>query len=343
MRPVDRPDRDARDADAIIVARVEGTAAPPGPADTSETARTEAIRDDIAQTRSEMSGTIDAIQDRLDPDRLKEEAKAQVREQVQEHVQEAKDAVRGATIGKVEDMARNVGDTATEARSTLMETIKQNPLPAALVGLGLGWLWMNRQTPPATRYYAPGTAGYQDWGAYGGRARLDERDQDTPVDRARDKAGRVGDRVGATASDMADQVQDTAGRLAGQAGDTVGNLTNQAQEMAGNLAGQAQETMGNLAGGAQYQAQRLEDRFQRVMRENPLAVGAAAFALGAAIGLAVPETDREDQLMGEARDTVVEKAQAVAQDTMQKVQGVAEQAGQAAQQAARDQGLTQAP
>lgn len=333
MRPADRPGAGPRDADAIIAARIDGTAPPPGPAATAESAQTEAIRDDIEQTRAEMSGTIDAIQDRLDPDRLKEQARAQVREQVQG----AKDAVRDATIGRAEDMARNVGDTATEARYTLVETIKQNPLPAALVGIGLGWLWMNRRTPPPARYYAPGTAGYQDWGAYGGRARLYQRDQVTPVDRARDKAGRVGD----AASDMATQVQDTAGRLADQAGETASNLADRAQATAGDLSDQAQETMGNLAGGAQYQAQRLEDRFQRAMRENPLAVGAAALALGAAVGLAVPETRREDQLMGEARDTVVEKAQTAAQDTMQKVQGVAEEAGRAAQQAARDQGLTQ--
>lgn len=360
--PVRRPDQLAardRDGGALAAPRPGAGAMPPPEA----TAETEAIRDDIVQTRSELSGTIDAIQDRLNPDRLMEQAREQVREQVQEHVQEARDAVRDATIGKAEDVVRNVSDTATEARSTLMETIRQNPIPAAMVGIGLGWLWMNRQRPPATRWstpqptvrYAAPTTGYRDWGAYDDRGRYYDRDRGpsgSAMDRMQDAAGRVTSRVGDAASDAADQAQDTAGRLAGQVQDTAGRLsgqvqdtasrlTDQAGETVGNLTDQVQETAGNLASGAQYQAQRLEDRFQRAMRENPLAVGAAAVALGAVVGLAIPETQQENEWMGEARDTVVEKAQSAAQDTMQKVQGVAEQAGQAAQQAAREQGLTQ--
>ena len=339
--PVRRPDQPA--------APRPGAAAMPPP---EATAETEAIRDDIVQTRSELSGTIDAIQDRLNPDRLMEQAREQVREQVQEHVQEARDAVRDATIGKAEDVVRNVSDTATEARSTLMETIRQNPIPAALVGIGLGWLWMNRQRPPATRWstpqptvrYAAPTTGYRDWGAYADdRGRYYDRGQRTSgsaMDQMRDRAGRVTDRVGDAASDAADQVQDTAGRLTGQVQDTAGRLADQAGETVGNLTDQVQETAGNLASGAQYQAQRIEDRFQRAMWETPLAVGAAAVALGAVVGLAIPETQQENEWMGEARYTVVDKSQSAAQDTMQKVQGVAEQAGQAAQQAAREQGLT---
>jgi ElaB/YqjD/DUF883 family membrane-anchored ribosome-binding protein len=326
---VRRADRGGRDsgADALAAPRPGVDAMPPPGA----TAETEALRGDIAQTRSELSGTIDAIQDRLNPDRLMEQAREQVREQVQEHVQEARDAVRDATIGKAEDVVRNVSDTATEARSTLMETIRQNPIPAAMVGLGLGWLWMNRQRPPATRWstrqatvrYTSPTAGYRDWGAYDDRGRYYDYDRDR----------------GASGSAMG-QVRDTAGRVTSRVGDAAGDAADQVQDTASRLTDQVQTTAGNLASGAQYQAQRLEDRFQRAMWENPLAVGAAAVALGAVVGLAIPETEQENEWMGEARDTVVEKAQSVAQDTMQKVQGVAEQAGQAAQQAAREQGLT---
>jgi hypothetical protein len=69
-------------------------------------------------------------------------------------------------------------------------------------------------------------------------------------------------------------------------------------------------------------------------------LGAVALALSAAVGLVVPESPQEHRLMGEARDTLVDKAQNVAQDTMQKVQRVAEEAKDSAQQAAQDQGLT---
>ena len=86
------------------------------------TDETDAIRSDIEDTRANMSSTIDAIQDKLSPQRLTDQAKG---------------AVRDATVGRVQDMASNVTDTARETGATLMDTIRENPLPAALVGIGL--------------------------------------------------------------------------------------------------------------------------------------------------------------------------------------------------------------
>ena len=58
----------------------------------------EVIRNDIEQTRAEMSGTIDAIQRKLDPTLLKEH----VTEEVIEQIAEARDALREAVHGKRE-------------------------------------------------------------------------------------------------------------------------------------------------------------------------------------------------------------------------------------------------
>lgn len=62
-----------------------------------------------------------------------------------------------------------------------------------------------------------------------------------------------------------------------------------------------------------------QNRLARMMRENPIAVGAAAMVLGAAVGLALPETERENELMGETRDNALEQAQHLAQNTVEKV------------------------
>jgi len=121
----------------------------------TEDAEVEEIRAEMEATRVEMSQTIDAIQDRLNPDDLKEQAKdiaKDVTEQVTEHVKEtlhnataqAKEAVRDATVGRAERMFDNASDTAWEVRESVIETVKSNPIPAALVGIGLGWLLMNR-------------------------------------------------------------------------------------------------------------------------------------------------------------------------------------------------------
>ena len=76
-----------------------------------------------------------------------------------------------------------------------------------------------------------------------------------------------------------------------------------------------------------------------MLQENPLVVGALAVGTGAAVGLAIPETAKEHEVMGEARDTVVEKAQEKAQEVQQSVQRVAEEAQGAVQQEAENQGL----
>ena len=62
-----------------------------------------------------------------------------------------------------------------------------------------------------------------------------------------------------------------------------------------------------------YKARRAQNGMQRMMRDNPLLVGAAAMLVGAAIGASLPETEKENEWMGEARDTVVDRAQETAE------------------------------
>jgi len=318
------------------------------------TDETATIRSNIDQTRSEMSETIEAIQERLSPETLTEQVKDQVREQFEE----AKTVVRDATIGKAEEMVRNAGDTVNEARFTVIETIRQNPIPAALVGIGLGWLFMNGRNT-STRYdknysnvyyrgqyrspYNEGQSGYTTR-TYTPRSSNYDYDEPGVVERGQRAVGGTVQRAQEKASDVTSKVQDTVGNLTDRGQATVGNIVNQAQETTGQIVNQAQETASNIADQAQYQAQRLEDRFQQTLIENPLAVGAIAFAVGAAVGLAVPQTQREHELMGEARDQLIDRAQEVAQDTVQKVQQVAGQVADQAQttlkEQAQEQGLT---
>jgi len=72
---------------------------------------------------------------------------------------------------------------------------------------------------------------------------------------------------------------------------------------------------GDWQQGAQRFMQRLGDlsaragsEVSRVIRQNPLAVGVAAAAVGVAIGLTVPETEVENRVLGETRDAVVDRA-----------------------------------
>ena len=56
-----------------------------------------------------------------------------------------------------------------------------------------------------------------------------------------------------------------------------------------------------------------------MVREYPLAVGAAALILGASLGMAVPETQAENDMLGETRDATLKRAQDAASAAVSKV------------------------
>jgi ElaB/YqjD/DUF883 family membrane-anchored ribosome-binding protein len=222
----------------------------------------------------------------------------------------------------------------------VITTIKENPIPAALAGIGLGWLVMRMRSKsseqrfagyhPSRDYgYGPTTNyptgrnyasyGYETYGYQPGY---------TPSDQSGSGAGSTVDQAKNTVGQATGQIQDTASQMAGQVQDTAGQVANQVQDTASQIGYQAQ-----------YQAQRAAGGFQQMLDTNPLAVGAMAVAAGIAVGMIVPETPQEHQLMGEARDNLMDKAQQTAQDTVQKVQSVAQEAVGAAKQEVQNQGL----
>jgi len=83
-------------------------------------------------------------------------------------------------------------------------------------------------------------------------------------------------------------------------------------------AGPAQRGIGNSA-----RPTRSGGGLDSMIRDYPLAVGAAAVILGASLGMAVPETDRENEWMGEARDNAWQRAQQAASGAVDRVKEVA--------------------
>lgn len=55
-------------------------------------------------------------------------------------------------------------------------------------------------------------------------------------------------------------------------------------------------------------ADRVKSRYENMLEDNPLALGACAVAAGLAIGLLLPPTQRENEIMGEARDSLMDQA-----------------------------------
>ena len=110
--------------------------------------------------------------------------------------------------------------------------------------------------------------------------------------------------------------------LGTRSGATVGVAAERAQERMSELGSEAKERMEQLGSRAREQTDRVGARLERMIDENPLAITAGAVVLGLAVGLLFPGTRREDELMGSARDQLVERAE----ETVGRVKEVAGEA-----------------
>jgi len=210
-------------------------------------------------------------------------------------VSSATESVRNATVGKVKDMARS-------ARETLRGE------GGADYGRGYRVMDRVRDNPIPTAIAAASVA----WIAFSGR-RPRPRMRPAIYGSTRDGEAFVRETVIADPDDReSDFEYDRAGMTA-----------------------RTQSTVGDFGRRMQRATSNAQTGVQRFIRENPLAAAAVAAAVGATIGLALPETERENQLMGEARDSVVDRAKEAARDAAERVQDTAERVKEVAGDAAR--------
>ena len=119
---------------------------------------------------------------------------------------------------------------------------------------------------------------------------------------ARDKLKDVAGSTRDVLSSATDRVSDAADWTKEHASD----LGHQVSDKASDLGHQVADKASDLGHQATLQARRARLGFWQAMEENPLVVGAAVLALGLFIGLAIPSTDPEDELMGETRDRLLD-------------------------------------
>jgi ElaB/YqjD/DUF883 family membrane-anchored ribosome-binding protein len=227
------------------------------------------IRAEIEETRIEMGGTLNELGERLDPGHLMDQAKENVRE---------------ATIGRVEETAKGMSDM-------VMETIKRNPVPAALAGAGLALLWTNRSSGNGNRHQADSRyAGGSGTTAMYGRQAYGDMEQG----------------LGSKAASVATDIRDNVAGAAGQVSETIGEV--------GQTVGQG--------------AQEVGWRFERFMESSPLAMGAIAIGAGAVVGAVIPETPKERELLGEASRAVGETVRDTVSQATDEAEATLERAQQ---------------
>ncbi len=250
-----------------------------------------AIREDIERTRERMGDTVEALGERLNPARLK---------------QQVKDNIREATIGRVQTMANNAKTRVEEGGRGLVATLRDNPIPAAMIVGGLGWLLFARRggdaEVPVTAL--PVTTNYEPVWTENAHGSIESEDG---------RMARVGGAISGGASTAAHRVADGASGAAHRVADAASSV---GTKVSSGVSSAAQ----GVASTARAQSRRVADSFE----SNPLALGALAAGVGLAIGMSIPSTEPESRLMGSKRDELLDQAKSRVSETKDRVVSAAE-------------------
>lgn len=316
-----------------------------------------AVKEDAIAISASVKQDAIALKDSVKEDVIA--AKDAMRDDVRQAIADAKTSARAATFGKLENFATQAGDAMNTTKDTLIDTVRQNPIPAALMGVGLAWLLMNRSSSASQRrmsgsndrdYDRSFDRGYDGRGNDGrgrpqsgmqrsgnehnamdaaGSALRKAKDATTSaIGQAADGVSHLADDVRDQASNLAHRAAEGASSLAHDAAEATSNLWNDATDAGERAYQRVSDTVSDVAQQVPRQARRAERAVGAAYMDNPLAVGAAVIAAGALLGMALPRTDREDALLGEARDQFLVSAKQAAHGALETVQHMGEDAAQ---------------
>src|SRR5687768_3863632 len=164
----------------------------------------EAIRSDIDVTRRRMDDTMDALGDRLQPKHLLDEALGYLR---------GNSTDGESRLTRIKEKLTTSCDTAMHS---VVDTVKQNPMPALMIGAGVAWMIYS------SRRAGSGDYGYEDYSAQDAALRYDpdthyDRPLDYPTtpgseagwsDQGGSKLGQVKDKLSEKASAATEQVKE---------------------------------------------------------------------------------------------------------------------------------------
>jgi len=219
--------------------------------------------------------------------------------------------------------------------SKLWRVAREHPMPAAVIGLGLGWLLVESSKGDEARTGYDGRYRKYESDDYRAGDYAYSRNSYAGYDYENESEGRL-----AAAKDKVKDVADSAREAVSGVTDRVGDAADWTKEHALDLGHKAKGQAKALKGRAKYQARRAKTGFWQTLEENPLMVGAATLALGVIAGLAIPSTDKEDELMGETRDHLFEEVKEAGEQVLEKGKHMAEAVADKVKEEAQNQGLT---
>lgn len=223
---------------------------------------------------------------------------------------------------------------------SLTSHIKTNPVPSLLIGAGVTWLllkdddgekeshreWRADQQPAGRD-----TVGYTSLALNDAKERAGEGDET--------QGGGVVDKL----KEKAHEVKEVAAEAVEKVKSKVEGLTEGA-EKAGKMAQDLYESGRDALKKRSHQLESGYDsamnRMRDAVEEYPLAVGAGFAALGALIGVLLPRTRKEDQLVGRKSDEMMEAVREKGEEILEKGKEKAGEIGVSLLEEAESKGLS---
>ena len=248
-----------------------------------------------------------------------------------------------ATPGQLVDEAIDyVRDTrGAEFFRNLQQQVVDNPLPVTLVGAGIAWLMilnarsLRRDEAETGAARVRESIGQQASDAAGAVRCLGPRLAETTGSKARE----LSERAGSVTTSVADKVRDAAASASdavSEAKEAAASSLDKIRERTASAYDTATGAIKRASNSSSAIGRNVIDSSQSVLdfcKEQPLVMGGIGLAVGAALGAAIPRSDAEDRLMGEASDEAKEAARRLGTKAAQKAkEAYGEVANAAAQQ-----------
>jgi uncharacterized phage infection (PIP) family protein YhgE len=182
------------------------------------------------------------------------------------------------------------------------------------------------------------------------------------VSQAADQVNAAANRVGATLASGPDRLKDTAASLGASAADQVNDLKNRTVRAVGSAASSVQDIASDATSAARRAAGTTVDAglnaaktardtasdltgragktFLETIEQNPLVVAGVGLLIGGLIASALPRSDIEDGLIGDASSSLKQRAQAAASQGIDAAKDAVGDAYDKAARQAEAEGLT---
>lgn len=297
------------------------------PLDTNEDANnSDTVRSQIDATRSRLSSHLDKIQERLQPETIKQQAQDAIQNALTDSMESAKEQVNGY----VQQIDWN------DVRDGVLDSVRRNPVPAALIGIGLGWMFLNggrngenstnrRRRNAAQPPYQHGLGWREEtpqMGVPGKKGDKRQNGENHYSAQSESSGESLGAQVKEKTSEIVGQVKDT---IYQQTANLAAPVQNKAEEIGEGMSEWLEQWQQSGESNSEWRREKLDelsDYTQRSLEENPLFFGAVSLAVGAGLGMLLPTTHYENQVMGDLRQQTLEKAQSWAEDVKERTQTV---------------------